>query len=105
MAGGVCRVCEANAAKYKCPSCRAPYCSVACYKNHQSVPCMVENPVERPRSDSVESGEIPQVNGLTEDHRRVLCSSTQIQKAIQDSRLEKILRAVCVVHDVSDSVD
>lgn len=30
----VCRICVQNAARYTCPRCNAPYCSVACYKTH-----------------------------------------------------------------------
>ena len=29
-----CVVCQNNK-KYKCSKCRAPYCSVLCYKQHQ----------------------------------------------------------------------
>ncbi|TMW69391.1 hypothetical protein Poli38472_001547 [Pythium oligandrum] len=35
----VCQICEQQEAKYKCPSCRAPYCSAACYKTHKETPC------------------------------------------------------------------
>ena len=31
----VCVVCSAKVAKYKCPNCREPYCSVACYRKHK----------------------------------------------------------------------
>lgn len=30
-----CVVCGENSAKYKCPVCRAPYCSVACCRSHK----------------------------------------------------------------------
>ena len=29
-----CKVCARATSKYTCPRCNAPYCSVACYKNH-----------------------------------------------------------------------
>jgi len=36
MKGGQeCVVCGDNSAKYKCPVCRAPYCSVACCRSHK----------------------------------------------------------------------
>lgn len=37
--GKLCQVCATAEAKYKCPGCRAPYCSAACYKAHKEVPC------------------------------------------------------------------
>ena len=32
-----CSVCEAESPKYKCPKCRAKYCSIACCKKHKEV--------------------------------------------------------------------
>lgn len=33
---GLCAVCDAGcAAKYRCPACRTPYCSLACFKAHK----------------------------------------------------------------------
>jgi hypothetical protein len=37
-----CGVCETNPSKYKCPSCRLSYCSVACYKKHKEIPCQTQ---------------------------------------------------------------
>lgn len=31
-----CAVCDKNGSKYKCPKCRAPYCSVQCSKDHKA---------------------------------------------------------------------
>ena len=31
-----CRVCSVEQSKYTCPRCEAPYCSLACYKNHSN---------------------------------------------------------------------
>ncbi|TYZ64421.1 hypothetical protein PybrP1_012657 [[Pythium] brassicae (nom. inval.)] len=39
MATRLCHVCATGAAKYKCPACRSPYCSAACYKTHKQTPC------------------------------------------------------------------
>ncbi|KAF3910717.1 hypothetical protein ABW21_db0208565 [Orbilia brochopaga] len=33
---GPCKFCGTEAAKYKCPTCSAPYCGLACYKPHKS---------------------------------------------------------------------
>mmetsp|Transcript_15554 Transcript_15554/g.24177 ORF Transcript_15554/g.24177 Transcript_15554/m.24177 type:complete len:254 (+) Transcript_15554:119-880(+) len=40
-----CSVCHTEIGKYKCPKCRAPYCSVACCKSHrESCTCVpIEN--------------------------------------------------------------
>ncbi|KAF8716905.1 hypothetical protein HU200_026006 [Digitaria exilis] len=36
MGGGSCSVCKEAPPKYKCPSCRTPYCSVTCFKKHKA---------------------------------------------------------------------
>ncbi|KAK6360277.1 hypothetical protein TWF730_006425 [Orbilia blumenaviensis] len=33
---GICKFCEKEQAKYKCPNCAAPYCGLACYKPHKA---------------------------------------------------------------------
>eukprot|EP01083_Nonionella_stella_P086581 240631_1 len=40
-----CEVCLENVHKYKCPACRCPYCSLACYKRHKEA-CPAEDQVE-----------------------------------------------------------
>ncbi|ONM36693.1 HIT-type Zinc finger family protein [Zea mays] len=35
MGDGSCCVCKEAPPKYKCPSCRTPYCSVTCFKKHK----------------------------------------------------------------------
>ncbi|RPA97351.1 hypothetical protein L873DRAFT_1836413 [Choiromyces venosus 120613-1] len=32
----VCGICEEAESKYKCPTCKVPYCSLACYKPHKA---------------------------------------------------------------------
>ncbi|KAF2093210.1 hypothetical protein NA57DRAFT_81548 [Rhizodiscina lignyota] len=32
----ICGICKAHPPKYKCPTCKLPYCSIACYKNHKA---------------------------------------------------------------------
>ncbi|KAF3911508.1 hypothetical protein ABW20_dc0107495 [Dactylellina cionopaga] len=33
---GICKFCEKEQAKYKCPNCSAPYCGLTCYKPHKA---------------------------------------------------------------------
>ncbi|KAF9227092.1 hypothetical protein BS17DRAFT_861059 [Gyrodon lividus] len=42
----ICQVCKEEESKYACSSCRANYCSVACYKQHKAFPSTdsVEDP-------------------------------------------------------------
>lgn len=34
-----CQVCHLQPHKYKCPSCKLPYCSVGCFKTHKANSC------------------------------------------------------------------
>ncbi|GEQ71466.1 hypothetical protein JCM33374_g5150 [Metschnikowia sp. JCM 33374] len=35
MALGICTICSINPAKYKCPKCAVPYCSLPCFKSEK----------------------------------------------------------------------
>ncbi|CAI5483975.1 unnamed protein product [Closterium sp. Yama58-4] len=48
-----CVVCQSQAAKYKCPTCLSPYCSVACCRTHKETPCQ---PREQPATSAAEAG-------------------------------------------------
>ncbi|KAF1336648.1 putative mynd zn-finger protein/hormone receptor interactor, partial [Globisporangium splendens] len=48
----LCQVCATTESKYKCPTCRTPYCSAACYKAHKQAPCAPEaKPAASPASE------------------------------------------------------
>ncbi|KAF1801475.1 hypothetical protein V8B55DRAFT_1471086 [Mucor lusitanicus] len=42
----ICKVCEKAESKYKCPTCRAPYCSLICFKQHKETPCEPPTPTQ-----------------------------------------------------------
>ncbi|RLN45450.1 hypothetical protein BBJ28_00006629 [Nothophytophthora sp. Chile5] len=42
----LCAICETAESKYKCPTCRAPYCSAACCKKHKETPCDPQPAIE-----------------------------------------------------------
>lgn len=54
MAGGSCDVCKEAPSKYKCPACRTPYCSVACFKNHKDKFCQKTIPLEEVSKSSLQ---------------------------------------------------
>ena len=45
----LCAICETAEAKYKCPTCRAPYCSLVCCKKHKETPCEPVSASETPQ--------------------------------------------------------
>ncbi|XP_050715645.1 zinc finger HIT domain-containing protein 3-like isoform X3 [Eriocheir sinensis] len=53
--GRQCEVCRGAAAKYRCPRCRLQYCSVGCYKTHQSELCRPAQPPSRQEVQDTEA--------------------------------------------------
>jgi len=52
-----CLVCGiAGPSKYKCPTCRAHYCSVPCYRSHKEEPCFPHKQEERNTPEELEGG-------------------------------------------------
>ncbi|KAI8066579.1 hypothetical protein BC940DRAFT_302495 [Gongronella butleri] len=45
---GTCSICNVEASKYKCSTCRIDYCSVACYKKHKETPCVAPASASKP---------------------------------------------------------
>ncbi|KAB1210139.1 Zinc finger HIT domain-containing protein 3 [Morella rubra] len=92
-----CQVCNDAQSKYKCPSCLAPYCSLACFKRHKEIPCAKpvssegkstpasESQVERPLNVE-EPGDVLQKSQL-----EAIASSSEIRDALKDGNLQKII--------------
>ncbi|GAO47665.1 hypothetical protein SAICODRAFT_32224 [Saitoella complicata NRRL Y-17804] len=62
MSTTTCIVCETNPPKYKCPvaDCRAPYCSLGCYKTHKethvtTTPATVSQPLASSAASTVKT--------------------------------------------------
>ncbi|KAJ1286051.1 hypothetical protein BS78_03G324500 [Paspalum vaginatum] len=66
MGGGSCGVCKEAPPKYKCPSCRTPYCSVTCFKKHKEEPCHKTLPHEEISKSPLQE-EVKQSSGLVGD--------------------------------------
>ncbi|PUZ54140.1 hypothetical protein GQ55_5G106100 [Panicum hallii var. hallii] len=66
MGGGSCSVCKEAPSKYKCPSCRTPYCSVTCFKKHKEESCQ-KTLVQDENSKSPLQEEVTRSSGLVED--------------------------------------
>ncbi|THD22030.1 Thyroid receptor-interacting protein 3 [Fasciola hepatica] len=58
----ICVVCTTTA-RYRCPVCKGPYCSVACYKEHKTSNCSSSNSQEQPMPDNFR---VPDSNSVTQ---------------------------------------
>ncbi|XP_006646448.1 zinc finger HIT domain-containing protein 3 [Oryza brachyantha] len=84
MAGGSCDVCKEAPSKYKCPACRTPYCSVACFKNHKDKFCLKTVPPEEV-SKSTLQGEIPRSSGSLEEGANCSNDKDQVPCLLPDT--------------------
>ncbi|KAJ1286053.1 hypothetical protein BS78_03G324500 [Paspalum vaginatum] len=113
MGGGSCGVCKEAPPKYKCPSCRTPYCSVTCFKKHKEEPCHKTLPHEEisksPLQEEVTTDtscpakspntmcptkalEVEDPSWLVDNNRlRSLAELKDIQVTLRDPELQKII--------------
>uniref|UniRef100_A0A0E0N4H5 HIT-type domain-containing protein n=1 Tax=Oryza rufipogon TaxID=4529 RepID=A0A0E0N4H5_ORYRU len=113
MAGGSCDVCKEAPSKYKCPACRTPYCSVACFKNHKDKFCQKTIPLEEVSKSSLQeeilsdttcptqypntlhsakSLEVEDPSWLVDKNGlRSLAESNEIRDALKDCKLQQML--------------
>ena len=81
-----CEVCRVNEGKYKCPKCRALYCSVNCSRLHK----------QQCQGAVVEGGETPIVPISPFETFR---SHPKIVAALGDERLQKIITRIDSAED------
>ena len=60
-----CIVCQATQPKYKCPTCRAPYCSVACCRAHKEDSCRAADAVNAAEPPPVDDGTKGEANAVS----------------------------------------
>ncbi|CAO2171940.1 unnamed protein product [Urochloa humidicola] len=114
MGGGSCSVCKEAPSKYKCPSCRTPYCSVICFKKHKarssglvedgtkcpndkdqhpslspSITCLAKSPNTVCPTKALE---VEDPSWLVDNNRlRSLAELKEIQDALRDPELQKMI--------------
>ncbi|XP_057483232.1 uncharacterized protein LOC130769992 [Actinidia eriantha] len=101
-----CKVCDEAQSKYKCPSCLIPYCSLACFKKHEEVPCVK---TESSSQTKLTSGLVSNIERpyLVDESNEVLqqlqlesiVSCSEIRDALKDEELQKL------IHDIDCSQD
>lgn len=107
----VCIVCQEATNKYKCPKCKAIYCSVMCYKVHKEQYCQLEMPG---RSGILEASDatvdtegkvvidddLPKV--LSAQQLSKLSSSSYIKSTLKSKRLREHVAAIDSIVSSSD---
>ncbi|KAI9472910.1 hypothetical protein BDB00DRAFT_861220, partial [Zychaea mexicana] len=93
----LCAICNDQESKYKCPTCKAPYCSIACFKNHMLEPWQpapATTPTLSSSSAGVERKQLAVENAdeddpsrLTENQLTSLAHSSDIAIYLQDPQI------------------
>ena len=99
----LCEVCETTEAKYKCPTCRIPYCSLVCCKEHKKMPCeMVQVPKKFQSSPTsapapfIPLSEDKEHEKLTDEQMAVLRTSVEVKKMLTNPSITQALTQVCL---------
>ncbi|CAB3261588.1 unnamed protein product [Arctia plantaginis] len=88
-----CTQCNVNA-KYKCPVCRVPYCSVACYKEHKRNPCSAPPEPERETNATDQSEieyEFPTEDTVAREILQLLEQSEELKNCLENPHVREIL--------------
>lgn len=113
-----CQVCSSAESKYKCPTCRLPYCSVACYRNHKAEPCHAPAPelAAPPPAEAAEGSAQPAREFEEEDGDNTawrlprpqliqLAESAPLRGMLQDHELQRVLLALDVAADAETELE
>lgn len=117
-----CSQCSTENPKYKCPKCRAPYCSIACCRSHKEKGCeenkVQENYKQAPKSKYLPASDLLQRNPLenaiqrrkqaaeeevdlvegwkiTENMMDKMDNCDWLRTELQDGGLRQIIQQVC----------
>ncbi|XP_012224056.1 zinc finger HIT domain-containing protein 3 [Linepithema humile] len=95
-----CCVCEKDSAPYKCPTCRTPYCSVACYKQHKSQPCnppqLSEEPLNSKEDQNVVKREykFPTEDTVLVEKLEKLRHSKELKEVLENPHVRDIMTTI-----------
>ncbi|KAJ2063253.1 Zinc finger HIT domain-containing protein 3 [Coemansia sp. S146] len=95
MGGETCTVCSEAVSKYKCPTCRAGYCSVKCFKLHKLEPCAPPDhstPAATPSRDrTLKQSEQEHIGGDGEEEEKHRLTPSDLQKLDESTQVKQLL--------------
>ncbi|XP_023946284.1 zinc finger HIT domain-containing protein 3 [Bicyclus anynana] len=90
-----CVQCKGSNSKYKCPTCRAPYCSMVCCKLHKEAPCSPPPPPEPPQVEPKEQPfeyDFPTEDTVSIEKLKLLEESKELNKCLENPHVREILK-------------
>lgn len=102
-----CNVCEKNAAKYKCPTCRQSYCSAPCCKSHKITGCNPVNCV--PTKDSTEKSQVkydyPTEDTVPVEKLKCLRQSEELRNCLKNLHVRDIMKMILNASDPTKAIE
>ncbi|XP_059607359.1 zinc finger HIT domain-containing protein 3 [Phlebotomus argentipes] len=89
---GNCVICEENSAKYKCPTCAVPYCSVVCCKKHKESPCDAPQSSLKPVTRAKSTILFPTEDTVPEQTLEMLRNSAELKDLLRNPHLRRLLQ-------------
>ncbi|KAI7892185.1 uncharacterized protein EV154DRAFT_505908 [Mucor mucedo] len=96
----LCKICEKEQSKYKCPKCRAPYCSLVCFKKHKETPCEFSEPTNktqvpvRKEITPIGAPDEEDPSRLTPQDLEKLAYSKEIHQLLEHPEIREIIRQI-----------
>lgn len=93
-----CCICSSQSPKYKCPSCRVEYCSVACCKSHKAL-CSNNRDQSSTPNAKIETPNTAVSNEenfhiITDEDKKNIRRSTKIKCLVRSKRLQETLHTI-----------
>ena len=89
----VCVVCQEASNKYKCPKCKAIYCSVKCYKVHKEQDCQRGTPGQSNSSDAPDTNIDTEEKVMVDEDLPKVLSTQQLNKLSSSSYIKSTLKS------------
>ncbi|KAH7672606.1 putative MYND Zn-finger protein/hormone receptor interactor protein [Dioscorea alata] len=103
-----CEVCKEAQSKYKCPSCLAPYCSVACFRKHKENPCQKSSPILESIAEVLPE-RLYQVEEsswvLGKEQLESIVESKEIRDSLQNRELQNLIKSISSSKNPEDELD
>ncbi|KAI8086570.1 uncharacterized protein BX664DRAFT_336168 [Halteromyces radiatus] len=99
-----CGICQVLPSKYKCSTCRLPYCSLPCYKSHKEIPCQPVQPTPQPEpefesnaigmNNQVEDEDEDESTRLTDEQLQQLGHSDQVRSFLKYPQIRQLITKI-----------
>jgi len=101
-----CSICKENKeSKYKCPKCRIPYCSVACWKTHKAEDCVrLAQPQPEVSKEQTNLYNFPTEDTVPLEKLQLLEHNQELKNILCNKHLRALLLAIDQSSNPSDAM-